>query len=76
MRYSLYLLKFPFFLCWRENKLTCNLCVEMSVYGPCTNSLCVTSDNMTLFLMVVSGYFYSCFEKGCRKKCARDNPER
>ena len=19
---------------------------------------------------------YSCFEKGCRKKCARDNPER
>ena len=40
----------------------CNLCVEMSVYGPCTNSSCVTSDNMTLFLMVVSGHFYSYFE--------------
>ena len=26
--------------------------------------------------MLIDSYVYSYFEKGCRRKCARDNPER
>ena len=49
---------------WRILKIMCKLCVNTAVL------------NFTMLSKLRISSKYSYFEKGCRKKCARDNPEK
>ena len=67
--------KFLEFLCLQQNSISTTCTAEINVIDADVD---VGTNDTTLARLMDSDLksVYSYFEKGCRKKCALDNPER